>query len=368
MAGRAADDAGPVDVVAWEELRADPDALAAWRRFATERGNPFASPEWLRACEEGGAAGRHLVLVGRDPGGGYTGFLALEGAGRTPGRSLRLPGWRLADWYEPACPGESERRFLGGCGEALAGLGCDALTLDRWAGDTEPLCGGGRLRSRPARPDDVLPFVELGGGGWEEYMAGRSRNFRSQIGRRRRKLENGPGLEFRLADPGSLERDWETFRRLHEARWSAQGQSGVLTGEGDRVHRAFAGLALERGWLRLWVMSVGGDPVGAWYGWRLGERYGYQLSGFDPGMAKAAVGVVLLAHTIEQAAAEGARIYDLLWGDEAYKERFATGRRTVPSPLLTRPRSVAGIASRGQVSLRAAGRRLPAGLRRLARR
>jgi CelD/BcsL family acetyltransferase involved in cellulose biosynthesis len=49
----------------------------------------------------------------------------------------------------------------------------------------------------------------------------------------------------------------------------------------------------------------------------------------------------MLAHTIERAAAEGAAIYDLLWGDEAYKERFQTGVREagtwfVPSGLPSR--------------------------------
>jgi CelD/BcsL family acetyltransferase involved in cellulose biosynthesis len=356
VAGRPADGSGPVEVVELGELEAD--ALAAWQRFALERGNPFASPEWLGACLEGGAVRSPIVLVARDSERGYNGFLPLERSQAGSSRALHLPGNRLADWYEPACAAETEQQFLGACAGALAGLGCDVLGLDRWAGEVEPFANQRPLRLRRARPDDVLPFVELGSGGWDEYLAARSRNFRSQLGRRRRKLEEGPGLEFRLAEPGSFDEDWATFRRLHEARWGERGEPGVLAGEGGDVHRAFAAVALERGWLRLWVMSVGGDPVGAWYGWRLGDRYGYQLSGFDPAMAKAGIGVVLLAHTIEQAAAEGARVYDLLWGDEPYKERFETDRRTVPSLLLTRPWSRAGVVARGQIGLRAAGRRL----------
>jgi CelD/BcsL family acetyltransferase involved in cellulose biosynthesis len=363
VAGRAADGSGHVEVVESGEL--DADALAAWRRLALERGNPFASPDWLGACVEAGEVTRPIVMVAHDAKHGYGGFLPL---GRSKAGALRLPGNRLADWYEPACPREMEGQFLGACAGALAGLGCHVLALDRWAGEVEPFASQGRLRARRARPDDALPFVEFGPGGWDEYLAGRSRNFRSQLGRRRRKLEEGPGLEFRLADRSSLDEDWETFKRLHEARWSARGQPGVLAGESGEVHRAFARTALERGWLRLWVMSVGGNPVGAWYGWRLGDRYGYQLSGFDPAMSKAGIGVVLLAHTIEQGAAEGARIYDLLWGDEPYKERFETGRRMVPSLILTRPWSVTGMAARGQVGLRAAGRRLPVSLRRVVRR
>jgi CelD/BcsL family acetyltransferase involved in cellulose biosynthesis len=363
LAERAADGPGPVEVVGWGEL--EDGALRAWRGFALERENPFTSPEWVEACVAGGAASDPLVLLARDDAGGYSGFLAVERSRIGPLRVLRLPGHRLADWYEPACSRAVERPFLEGCAGALAELDHSVLALDRWAGQVEPLARDGALRARPARPDDVLPFAELGSGGWEEYLAGRSRNFRSQLGRRRRKLERERELEFRLADAASFERDWETFRRLHGARWNALGEPGALAGEAGETHRAFAAAALERGWLRLWTMTAAGDPVGAWYGWRLGDRYAYQLSGFDPEMARAGVGVVLLAHTIEQAAGEGARTYDLMWGDEPYKERFATGRRTVGSPLLTRPWSPAGLATRCQVGLRAAGRRLPRGLRRV---
>jgi CelD/BcsL family acetyltransferase involved in cellulose biosynthesis len=366
LAERAADDLGPAEAVGWEDL--DQDALSAWRGFALARTNPFVSPEWLAACVEGGAATDPVVLLARDEGGRHGGFLALERTRSGPFRALRLPGHRFADWYEPACAPAQERRFLESCAETLAELGHSVLALDRWAGEVSPLAGAGALRVRPARPDDALPFAELGPGGWEEYLAGRSRNFRSQLGRRRRKLERERGLEFRLADAGSFDRDWETFGGLHEARWRERGEPGALAGAAGETHRAFARALLERGWLRLWTMACDGEPVGAWYGWRLGDRYAYQLSGFDPALARDGVGVVLLAHTIEQAAGEGARTYDLMWGDEPYKERFETGRRSVGSSLLTRPWSPAGLATAGQVGLRAAGRRLPPGLRRLIKR
>ena len=101
-------------------------------------------------------------------------------------------------------------------------------------------------------------------------------------------------------------------------------------------HADFTAAALERGWLRLWLMEVDGESVAAWYGWRLGERYSYYLAGFEPRWSDASVGLLLLAHTVHEAIGESASVYDLLLGDEAYKQRFATAARPVETVILTR--------------------------------
>ena len=78
-----------------------------------------------------------------------------------------------------------------------------------------------------------------------------------------------------------------------------------------------------RGWLRLWLMEWDGEPVAAWYGWRVGDRYSFYNAGFDPGRSKLSPGMVMLATVIRSAFEEGAREFDFLLGDEAYKARFA---------------------------------------------
>ena len=64
-----------------------------------------------------------------------------------------------------------------------------------------------------------------------------------------------------------------------------------------------------------------------------------------------ALGTVLLAHTIEQAAAEGAAVYDLMWGDEGYKRRFETGRRDAASWVLGRRRHPVRLAAAARTAL-----------------
>ncbi len=121
-----------------------------------------------------------------------------------------------------------------------------------------------RARLAPSRPrrTDVLPFVAFGEGGFEEYLATRSRNFRSQLGRRRRKLEREHGLSFRLtAGPRPARR---RLRQLPgAARGTLERARRLLLRRAEDVQlfqRRFAAAALERGWLRLWIAEADGAP------------------------------------------------------------------------------------------------------------
>lgn len=126
---------------------------------------------------------------------------------------------------------------------------------------------------------------------------------------------------------------------------------------------AFAEKALARGWLRLWIAEADGAPAAAWYGWRIGRRYCYALAGLAREFEKLALGTVLLGHTIERAAAEGATIYDFMWGDEDYKRRFETGRRHASTVLLAKPRHPARLLADSGVRLARAAEGMPPGIR-----
>ncbi|HYC80727.1 MAG TPA: GNAT family N-acetyltransferase [Solirubrobacterales bacterium] len=327
-----------------------PDALAdeaiveSWRGLAELRSNPFLTPEWSRTALVAYPDEEPATVVWRRDGE-VRGVLPLVVRWRGLLELLRFPAARRADWVTPACRPEDEVAM----GHAVAAFFAErwgsrqALRLDRldagcaWPG---PLLGG-ELAALAGR-DDVLPFVAFGDDGFEGYLAGRSRNFRSQLGRRRRKLEREHDLAFRAsADPGSLEADLDLFFALHDERFASRGEASSQDEAARRHLRLFAAAALERGWLRLWIAEADGAPAAAWYGWRIGERYCYALAGLKQEFEKLALGTVLLAHTIEQAAAEGAAIYDLMWGDEGYKERFETGRREARTWTLTRRRGAA---------------------------
>jgi CelD/BcsL family acetyltransferase involved in cellulose biosynthesis len=316
--------------------------LDAWRRLAVLRGNPFLTPEWFGVATELTPEDEPHVLAWRVDGE-LRGVLPLVSTRRGPLCVLRFPNARRGDWFGPACSPEDEVAMGADCGRLLAAEAgsWNALVLNRVDADSAwPQALG--LRTAPRRRSDVLPYIAFDERGYEGYLADRSRNFRSQLGRRRRKLERDHGLGFRMTStPQELEGDLATFFRLHDERWEARGGSTLGDERSRRLLEAFARETLKLGWLRLWIAEADGEPAAAWYGWRIGERYCYSLAGLASRYEKQGLGNVMLAHTIEQAAAEGAAVYDLMWGDEAYKERFQTGVREagtwfVPSGLPSR--------------------------------
>jgi CelD/BcsL family acetyltransferase involved in cellulose biosynthesis len=167
------------------------------------------------------------------------------------------------------------------------------------------------------------PVLEIGGRSFEEYLGSRSRNFREQVRRRSRKLARDHDVSFRLSDAQHLAEDMETLFLLHAARWSNDA-SDAFAGARRDFHLDFARRALERGWLRLWLLEVAGVPRAAWYGFRFADADWYYQSGRDPDWERESVGFVLLSHTIEQAFNDGMREYRLLRGGESYKSRFAS--------------------------------------------
>ncbi len=364
--------ADTVALIAVEELESE--ALTGpWRRLAEERSNPFLTPEWMSAWLRSHPLEEPFALAWQ-PGGELRGVLPLVRIRRGPLRLLRFPGARRADWLGPACAPADEVEMGAACAAFLAGRrGWHTLRVDRLAEDSSwpaALTQGStsRLAVGPERRRDVLPYLRFDERGFEGYMADRSRNFRSQLGRRRRRLESDHGLIFRMTERvDDLPADLDQFFRLHDARWDSRGGSSSRDPAAREHIRLFARDTLERGWLRLWLAEADGAPAAAWYGWRIGERYCYALAGLDPSYEQLGLGNVLLAHTIEEAAKEKVAIYDMMWGDEAYKRRFETDRRYASTWILTKRRHPMRLAvASGNRLARAADRLPPARRKRLS--
>jgi CelD/BcsL family acetyltransferase involved in cellulose biosynthesis len=247
-------------------------------------------------------------------------ILPLYLASRRPARTLRFIGHGPADQLGPICAPEDRHAAA----EALLTLlrerrrEWDVMLAER----LPPADGWSAMLGGRVVHHEESPTLAIEGRSFDEFLASRSKNFREQVRRRDRKLRREHEVDIRLADATTLEADLDALFALHEARW--EDESAALRGVRESFHRDFAARALERGWLRLWVLEADGAARAAWYGFRFAQMDWYYQSGRDPAWEKQSVGFILLAHTVRQAFDDGMLEYRLLRGGEEYKGRFSS--------------------------------------------
>jgi CelD/BcsL family acetyltransferase involved in cellulose biosynthesis len=311
----------------------------AWRPLAERGRNVFGTWEWADTWWRHFGDRKELrarILPS-------TAVLPLFVERTGPFSVLRFLGAGHADEVGPVCAPEDRDAAAGALNEVLDEGGFHLFLGDGvgrgWADVVDA-----KVVERTSSP-----VVELGQGSWDIFLGARSANFRSQVRSAERRLETH-GLAYRLADTASLERDLDTLFRLHRARWPGSPWFAPA----EDFHRDFARTALERGWLRLWTLELGGKPAAAWLGYRFAGVESYYQAGRDPELQRERVGFVLLAHTIREALADGMSEYRLLRGAEPFKYRFATsdpGLETLARPT--------GMIGRVALALRTIRRRAP---------
>jgi CelD/BcsL family acetyltransferase involved in cellulose biosynthesis len=298
------------------ELRAEWDELAARAR------NPFATWEWVSAWWRHFGAGRQLrTLACREADGRLVAIVPAFESARRPLATIRFIGHDLGDRLGPICDPADVGRTARALADALASgrLGADVLIGEHVPADV----GWSALLGATLVRRESSPVLDIDGSGFEAWLASRSRNFREQVRRRERALQRDGRLRYRLCDSlETLDDDLQTLFALHEARWGASDEAflpHLLP-----FHREVAALALQRGWLRLWILELDARPVAAWEGFRYAGADWYYQAGRDPAFDRQAVGFVLLAHTVRDAMEAGMQEYCLGRGGEDYKLRFAS--------------------------------------------
>lgn len=346
------------------------DLDGEWRSLAEAQGTPFVGPDWYWAwMNHFGERGKPFALALRDAGGNLVGLMPLVLSPRRRLATLSFAGAEHGDYFHPAARSSADEVAVArALAKALGERPADWAILVADYVDEDAAWMQALVHSADVRLA-AIPYHEhasaylsipIDGLTWESYLAGRSRNLRSQLGRKRRALERRGTVTFRRGGD-ALEEDMATLFRLHELRWAGGKRSTIFSTPRARTFQLdFARAAREHGWLRLWFLEVGGTPIAAWYGWSIGGRYLYYQAGFDPAWSEQSPGLLLLAHTIEAAFAEGASEYDMLLGDEPFKARFATASRTGRTLVLVRPGHVARGLVVADVTLRRLAHRLPA--------
>jgi CelD/BcsL family acetyltransferase involved in cellulose biosynthesis len=242
----------------------------------------------------------------------------------------------IVDPDYPAAEGEITRALAReGRVLELAQVSAQGSTVERIAQKLG--AGGWRLERHEA---GQCPQVMLEGHTWESYLATLGSEHRYAVQRKLRKLRKDFDVRLERAETDAeRETALEWLIDLHERRWREKGESDAFHTPALRAfHQEVTRLALAQGWLRLFLLRLNGTPAAAFYGLRYGDTFSFYQSGFDPAYGRYSVGVVLMALSIQSALAEGARVYDMLHGEEEYKFHWANGGQPLARLVIFPPR------------------------------
>ena len=262
-----------------------------------------------------------------------------KGPGRLMGRRPHLMilgqrGETLAEHLDWIVRPNALDEVVEGFVEALDTLpSFDVLLLERVREDSPVLARlEPRLRERGLLVERVAertsPYLELPAS-FEALLASRSRNFRRQWRNSMNRLGRDGDVSFRVVG-GDLELDeaFEQLVRLHRARWG-EGRGSFRTERYVAFHRRLSRALLDEDSLLLGLLEVDGTPIAARYDFlHAGKVWSFQ-GGREPALEHGRPGTVAMWLGIAWAIEQGYREYDLLSGAEAYKDRWATGRRAL---------------------------------------
>jgi len=327
--------------------------------MAVAAAKPLASPKWLlpwlRHAAPPNAEVRTVVVHEGSELIGIAPFTVQRGSlGRA---DYRLFGVPVAERNEPlALPGQEEHvgaevaRVLANANPRASILALEAIDLhSAWP---ERLARHYPGRARPAVIRGFVlqtPTLQLDEHqSFDHWMASRSGNFRSQMQRMRRRLTDDGGI-VRMTEAGSdLERDVNSFMRLHLGRWEKRGGSGLADTGIERMLLEAANELLPDGRFRLWLVELKGKPIGAGLFIAGGGEMAYFNGGFDEEFARYRPALIPIAAAIEDGFARGDSRLDFGGGPQPYKLRFADGRAPL-AWISLRPRTARYALTRAEL-------------------
>lgn len=182
-----------------------------------------------------------------------------------------------------------------------------------------------RIQEWPAL---VCPVVRIDGD-WDGYLASLSKHVRSEIRRKRRKIERAGVSQLRIvASPDDSRAAMEDILHIEQRSWKEASQSSFT------AVRDLAGfyntLSLRcalRGWLRSFILYLDQVPVAHMVGMVYRDRYYALKTSFDEQYSKLSPGAVLAGYALEQAFAERLEVFDFLGVPSRWKDELANDVR-----------------------------------------
>jgi CelD/BcsL family acetyltransferase involved in cellulose biosynthesis len=176
----------------------------------------------------------------------------------------------------------------------------------------------------------VCPFIRLSGHTWEALLGTFGASHRANVRRRIRAMSGGYNMTFeQVIDEPRRQTVFPDLVSLHNQRWGQRGGTAFHNQASQDFHNEAMRLMLERGWLRLFVLTLNGATAAVQYLLAYKGRVYFYQHGYDAKYSSQSVGLVSFALAIRSALEEGATEFDMLWGDESYKQLWAHDARSL---------------------------------------
>ena len=191
----------------------------------------------------------------------------------------------------------------------------DQLAADGWTASTAT--------------DGVCPYIPLAGHTWDSYLGTLGSSHRANVRRRIKALGQKFSMRFeRVTTEAQRSEALAALVTFHERRYVGRGGStAFMTSALRAFHDEVTRRALDRGWLRLFVLRVDHALVAVMYGFMYNGRFYFYQHGFDGQYQQHSVGLIVMGLSIRAAIDEGADEFDMLWGVEPYKWLWARETR-----------------------------------------
>jgi CelD/BcsL family acetyltransferase involved in cellulose biosynthesis len=330
---------------------------------------PFLTWEWLHAWWTHLAERRRLYIVAVRSKGELIAIAPLVSRGMPPFSRLEFLGTGFAgsDYLDVILRSGRETEGLDALADYFRSLKTPlwfdhVLTPGAWVENLTQRLAHDRW-SPTTRALGTCPFITLEGHSWDSLLGTLGSSHRYNVRRRIRNITSAFEMTF---EPVQIEKDrplaLEALIRLHNARWRDRGGSTAFhTGAMCAFHDQATRLALECGWLRLYVLKLNGDVAAVQYLFGYRDRFYFYQHGYDARYSQQSVGLVSFALAIRAAIDERADEFDMLWGDESYKDLWAHGARNLVR-IETFPPDVRGVLHRraigANLTLRALAKRM----------
>jgi hypothetical protein len=169
---------------------------------------------------------------------------------------------------------------------------------------------------------DVAPYIELPDN-WDELFGKLSSNKRWKQRRYLKRLNKAHPDNWtfdQVTKTDELRPTYDDLVRLHQPRWEAQGQPGAFAAGARRdFHFDIAQRALERGWLRMYRLTIDGRIAAILHGFAYDDRMYHWANGLDYELSNLNPGHVFNQLILEDSIKSGMKEYDFLLGSEPYK-------------------------------------------------